>query len=111
MPNARPWRTSRSSSRLAACESWSSSTKNSWNSSIISRMRGSLSFGRALRKPRMSCTPTLRNSSPRSLRMPSSRSSTLMPNSRSLSMPMIRAWGIAWLAYVLNSTPFLKSTR
>ena len=41
MPNARPWRTSRSSSSAASWAILSSSTKNSWNSSTISRMRGS----------------------------------------------------------------------
>ena len=40
MPNARPCRTRRSSQRAASCASLSSSTKNSWNSSTISRMRG-----------------------------------------------------------------------
>ena len=40
MPNARPCRTRRSSSSAASCASLSSSTKNSWNSSTISRMRG-----------------------------------------------------------------------
>ena len=40
MPKARPWRTRRSSRSAASWASLSSSTKNSWNSSTISRMRG-----------------------------------------------------------------------
>ena len=39
-PNARPWRIRRSNSRAADCDSASSSTKNSWNSSITSNTRG-----------------------------------------------------------------------
>ena len=41
MPNARPCRTRRSSKSAASWASLSSSTKNSWNSSTTSRMRGS----------------------------------------------------------------------
>ena len=44
MPNARPWRTRRSSSSDASWASLSSSVKNSWNSSTISRMRGVVSL-------------------------------------------------------------------
>ena len=45
MPKARPCRTRRSSSSAASCASLSSSTKNSWNSSTISRMRGRAAVG------------------------------------------------------------------
>ena len=41
MPKARPWRTSRSSSKAESWAMRSSSTNSSWNSSITSRIRGS----------------------------------------------------------------------
>ena len=95
MPNARPWRTRRSSSSAASWASLSSSTKNSWNSSTMSRMRG---HGRLVRvgvavagevvaRRRRGTCRRARFSSP------SSRCSTLRPNSRSLSMATTRACG------------------
>ena len=94
MPNARPWRTSRSSSSAASCASLSSSTKNSWNSSTISRIRGIVSSGlrgaiagQVLHARRRGTARRARFSSP------SSRCSTLRPNSRSLSIATTRACG------------------
>ena len=56
-----------------------------------------------------SCTPAKRNKSPRRFNSASSPCNTLRPNSRSLSTATARAWGSPWVAYALNSTPFLKS--
>ena len=48
-PNARPCRIRRSRYSDASCATLSSSTKNSWNSSMTSSTRGIASSGRASR--------------------------------------------------------------
>ena len=109
MPKARPCRTSRSSSSAASCDTLSSSTNSSWNSSTISSARGIFSERPKRRHAARSCTPAARNRSPRRFSSASRPCSTLRPNSRSLSTATARACGRPAEAYTLNSTPFLKS--